>query len=355
MTPSAAKLINHESVNRLIVILLLALLPLSVFADRSHLAVGPNIGAAMWMGDGSGNKPGLNAGLSFDYTYYWDFRNDISFGIGTGLKLDYRMSTLSSSIHDEYTNTDYLGHPMDYDITGTARQSLRQLAVSVPVLVGIQKNGFTLNLGVRAVLPSLYSRSVQTVRDLDIAATYREYGVTVVNALATGRATEDQRNQSFSVPISRFQLLGAVEIGYEWSLAKPDHYSNHNSRRYSNRYSSRSFNRKSNRSSRRYSSRSSYRPSYRPTHRNSHRYFRDVQSFGIVLYADYALCNVNGFNASSSRVVDVEPISNPRYPVPAVTIGSAFQPDARYRYFDVGIRFYYSFSIVHGRRYGWRY
>lgn len=261
---------------------------------------------AMWMGDGAGNRPGAAVGLDLGYSYYWDLTREFSFGIRTGLGMEYRGSTLSASIHDAYTNFDYLGHPMDYDISGTARHQLHQLAVSMPLMVGIQANGFTLHLGVRAVVPSLYSGSRQSIDDLIIAATYPEYGVTVVNELFSGRATPDQLHQSFAAPISRFQLLGALEIGYEWSISR---------RRYI--------------------------------------YTQASQSLGVALYADYGLMNISGGASSSARVVDVAPIMNPFYPVPAVTIGSAFRSDASYRYFDVGVRFYYAFNLVHGRRHGW--
>lgn len=250
-----------------ILITLLFLICTSASAQMHILTFEPAVGGMKYIANGKNTSLGLSGGGDIAYTVLWEKSSNFSLGLKTGINAYYSSAKVSGAIDDHYTRTDYLGHNMEYTITGVATQTLQDVRIGVPVMIAMAAKGFTVNLGVKNMLP-IMGKGTQDVEKLDIVAYYDEYAVPVANELITGLATDEQLHQRTNGLISRYALGLSAEIGYIGSLS------------------------------------------------GGHR-------LGVLLYVDYLPLYVSATSKAASAatpLVDVAAITNPDSPVPAVTI-----------------------------------
>lgn len=250
-----------------ILITFLSLVCALMSAQTQMLTFEPAVGGTKYIADGKNTSFGLLGGGDIAYTILWEKSRDFSLGIKTGINAYYSSSKVSGAIDDHYTRTDYLGHEMEYTIKGVARHSIEEVRIGVPIMFAMVSKGLTFNLGIKNVLPVMQN-GVQDVEKLDIVAYYDKYAVPVSNELITGLALDEQLHQKTHELVSRYALGLSAEVGFVGAI------------------------------------------------KGGHR-------LGVLLYVDYFPLYVSaasGAGSAATPLVDVAAITNPEYPVPAVTI-----------------------------------
>ncbi len=237
-------------------------------------------------------RPGFGGtgGLDLRYTYYGAVGAQAELGCAIGAGFGYGVAPLKGSNTDNFTNTDYLGNQMDYTVTSDFTQRDRFAKIDVSLLLAMRFGGVTLNIGPRFMLPLAANRSL-TISEANIDAYYPAYDVHVVNQLITGKL-ETPYTENRPSNISKYHLLVAAEIGYEWRF-------------------------------------------------NRH-------ALGVQLFAEAAVWSKQSpVTNNQSPLIGVSPITDASNPVPVVTIGSVESFVTNRRYLDFGIRAYYAFNIEH--------
>ena len=238
-------------------------------------------------------RPGIGGAGAIDlrYTYYGSVGAQAELGFAIGAGFGYGVAPLKGSNTDNFTNTDYLGNRMDYTVTSDFTQRDKFAKIDVSLLFAMRFGGVTLNIGPRFMMPLSATRTL-TVNEANIDAYYPAYDVHVVNQLITGKL-ETPYTENRPSNISKYHLLVAAEIGYEWHLS-------------------------------------------------------DRHLIGIQLFAEAAVWSKqSSISNVQSPIISVAPISNANDPVPVVTVGSVESFVAHRRYLDFGIRAYYAFNIEH--------
>ena len=237
-------------------------------------------------------RPGFGGtgGLDLRYTYYGAVGAQAELGCAIGAGFGYGAAGIKGTNTDVYSNTDYLGNTIDYTVTSDFTQRDRFAKIDVSLLFAMRLNGFTLNVGPRFMLPLAANRSL-TINEANIDAYYPAYDVHVVNQLITGKL-ETPYTENRPSNISKYHLLVAAEIGYEWRF-------------------------------------------------NRH-------ALGVQLFAEAAVwSNQLPITNNQSPIISVSPITDASNPVPVVTVGSVESFVAHHRYIGLGVRAYYAFHIEH--------
>ena len=271
--------------------------PLS--AQTSMLSIGVRGGGQTYLptaavGATGEVKPGIGGAGALDvrYTYYGSVASQVELGVAVGAGFGYGTTGIKGTNMDSYTNIDYLGNKMDYSIDATYSLKDQFAKVDVSLLLAMRFGGVTLNVGPRFMLPFAAS-SALTIRQSAIDAYYPAYNVHVTDLLITGKL-ETPYTEKHPSNISKYNLLIAAEIGYEWRL-------------------------------------------------NQH-------ALGVQLFAEAAVWSKQSpITNYQSPMISVAPISNANAPVPSVTVGSAESFVSGRRYIGVGVRAYYAFHIEHIR------
>ena len=238
-------------------------------------------------------KPGIGGAGAIDlrYTYYGAVGAQAELGCAIGAGFGYGAAGIKGTNTDVYSNTDYLGNTIDYTINSDFTQRDRFAKIDLSLLFAMRLNGFTLNVGPRFMLPLAANRSL-TINEANIDAYYPAYDVHVVNQLITGKM-ETPYTENRPSNISKYHLLVAAEIGYEWRMT------------------------------------------------NQH-------ALGVQLFAEAAVWSKQTPNPlTPNPLIQVNPITDASNPVPVVTIGSVESFVTNRRYLDFGIRAYYAFNIEH--------
>ena len=235
---------------------------------------------------------GGTGALDVRYTYYGSVASQVQLGVAVGAGFGYGTTGIKGTNMDSYTNIDYLGNKMDYSIDATYSLKDQFAKVDVSLLLAMRFGGVTLNVGPRFMLPFAATGTV-TISEASIDAYYPAYNVHVTDQLITGKL-ETPYTEKHPSNISKYNLLIAAEIGYEWRL-------------------------------------------------NQH-------ALGVQLFAEAAVWSKQSpITNYQSPMISVAPISNANAPVPSVTVGSAESFVSGRRYIGVGVRAYYAFRIEHIR------
>ena len=267
-------------------------------ANTSMLSIGVRGGGQTYLptaavGATGEVKPGIGGAGTLDlrYTYYGAVGAQAELGCAIGAGFGYGAAGIKGTNTDVYSNTDYLGNTIDYTINSDFTQRDRFAKIDLSLLFAMRLNGFTLNVGPRFMLPLAANRSL-TINEANIDAYYPAYDVHVVNQLITGKM-ETPYTENRPSNISKYHLLVAAEIGYEWRMT------------------------------------------------NQH-------ALGVQLFAEAAVWSKQTPNPlTPNPLIQVNPITDASNPVPVVTIGSVESFVTNRRYLDFGIRAYYAFNIEH--------
>ena len=239
-------------------------------------------------------KPGIGGAGALDvrYTYYGSVASQVQLGVAVGAGFGYGTTGIKGTNMDSYTNIDYLGNKMDYSIDATYSLKDQFAKVDVSLLLAMRFGGVTLNVGPRFMLPFAATGTV-TISEASIDAYYPLYNVHVTDQLITGKL-ETPYTEKHPSNISKYNLLIAAEIGYEWRLNQHD--------------------------------------------------------LGVQLFAEAAVWSKQTPNPlTPNPLIQVQPITDASNPVPFVTVGSAESFVSGRRYIGVGVRAYYAFHIEHIR------
>lgn len=278
--------------------------PLS--AQTSMLSIGVRGGGQTFLptaavGANGEIKPGIGGAGALDvrYTYYGSVASQVELGVAVGAGVGYGTTGIKGTNMDSYTNIDYLGNKMDYSIDATYSLKDQFAKVDVSLLLAMRFGGVTLNIGPRFMLPLAANRAL-TINEANIDAYYSAYDVHVVNQLITGKL-ETPYTEKHPSNISKYNLLIAAEIGYEWRLT------------------------------------------------NQH-------ALGAQLFAEAAVWNKQSpITNNPSPLISVSPITSQENPVPTVTVGDIAPMIKDLRYIDFGLRVYYAFSIESDKGYKSRF
>ena len=278
--------------------------PLS--AQTSMLSIGVRGGGQTYLptaavGANGEIKPGIGGAGALDvrYTYYGSVASQVELGVAVGAGFGYGTTGIKGTNMDSYTNIDYLGNKMDYSIDATYSLKDQFAKVDVSLLLAMRFGGVTLNIGPRFMLPLAANRAL-TINEANIDAYYSAYDVHVVNQLITGKL-ETPYTEKHPSNISKYNLLIAAEIGYEWRLT------------------------------------------------NQH-------ALGAQLFAEAAVLNKQSpITNNPSPLISVSPITSQENPVPTVTVGDIAPMIKDLRYIDFGLRVYYAFSIKSDKGYKSRF
>ena len=275
-------------------------------ANTSMLSIGVRGGGQTYLptaavGATGEVKPGIGGAGTLDlrYTYYGAVGAQAELGCAIGAGFGYGAAGIKGTNTDVYSNTDYLGNTIDYTINSDFTQRDRFAKIDLSLLFAMRLNGFTLNVGPRFMLPLAANRSL-TINEANIDAYYPAYDVHVVNQLITGKL-ETPYTESRPSNISKYHLLVAAEIGYEWRMT------------------------------------------------NQH-------ALGVQLFAEAAVWSKQSpVTNNQSPLIGVSPITDASNPVPTVTVGDIAPMIKDLRYIDFGLRVYYAFSIESDKGYKSRF
>ena len=160
---------------------------------------------------------GAKGMLDLRYTYYGRISSRMEMGLTLGAGVGYGSSAFKGTNQDEFTNTDYNGMQMDYTVSGEFRQKDRFAQADASLLLAMRWDHVTLAVGPRLMLPFAASRTM-TIQQSTIDAYYPKYGVHVTNERITGYLPTPYSCKP-TATLPKYNVLMALEIGYEWSLA----------------------------------------------------------------------------------------------------------------------------------------
>lgn len=224
--------------------------------------------------------------LDIRYAYYGDV-DPCQIGFQTGIGIGYGMTRTQGILHEQFTNTDYLGNEMDYSVRTKINSHSRQAQMEVPLLFALRFYGVFINVGPRLMMP-IGGTSSSDIEALDIVAYYPKYDVSVRNALVTGRSQPTPYAVEYdNTDLPKLNILCGIEVGYDW-------------------------------------------------------FFRRG-SVGICAFADIAVWHTE--KDVKRQLVEVGAINNPSYPVAPVNVLplSSVLPEQRYVAF--GLRLHYAFCF----------
>ena len=262
----------------------------------NRFSIGARAGAAAYIAETSLCKwnLGYQAALDLQYAHYFKRKteNNPYCGVLTGVSVSYVSSSVSGSVNDAYSVMDTEGDQIDYTITAEqVKSSMSELQLQVPLMFSLLYKGLYFNIGPRFVVP-VYTQGHQTLTNAHITAYYAPYGVTLTDAVITGKLSEEQLDAQVSWDSPVFQINASAEIGYEFALKNGD-------------------------------------------------------SFGIGVYADYGIYNLYKSNASAQSMISISQVgAEPLYPVPTVEVLPMVSTYvSKLGYFDTGIKLVYNFNV----------
>ena len=277
-----------------------------LWAQTSMLSIGVRGGGQTYLptaavGATGEVKPGIGGAGAIDlrYTYYGSVASQVELGVAVGVGFGYGAASIKGTNTDNFTNTDYLGNRMDYTVMSDFTQRDKFAKIDVSLLLAMRFGGVTLNIGPRFMLPLAANRAL-TINEANIDAYYSAYDVHVVNQLITGKL-ETPYTEKHPSNISKYKVLIAAEIGYEWRVT------------------------------------------------NQH-------ALRAQLFAEAAVWNKQSpITNNPSPLISVSPITSAENPVPTVTVGDIAPMIKDLRYIDFGLRVYYAFSIESDKGYKSRF
>lgn len=201
------------------ILFLVMCLTLSVSAQVHRFSVGLFGGAHTMFADSSlVNTWGPSAGIEFRYAYMTGVgRGDLYIGPRTGLEAAWAKAGWNEQAHRQFTNTDYLGHKMEYDITSTVVENHHQIYVGIPIMAELKYYGLVAALGFKGKA-LLWSQSNTKITHSDISAYYPDYDVWVHNEPTIGEVTAANSKVQGARVAPEWHVTVAAELGYEWKV-----------------------------------------------------------------------------------------------------------------------------------------
>lgn len=233
-------------------------------------------------------KFGMGGSCAINYAVYQGF-GKVDLGFKTGVDVGYLNNQFHADFQQEFTNLDYLNHPMYYTTSGVVDVNKHQLYASVPLMFALRTNGFIWNIGIRAQA-AFQQTGKQQLSDLVIDAYYPEYDVHITNELITGLLTSEQLSMPMNLPKISWDCLATTEIGYEHRI---------------NQYA----------------------------------------AIGFLAYCNVGLWNDLSYNRNTP-IISVSPILSADSPVPTVTVNNAMESLLTFhRPLQFGIKLYFGLML----------
>lgn len=237
---------------------------------------------------------GYQGVFDVQFAHYFKRKNEHKpyCGILVGVSAGYASSSVSGIVNDAYSTTDAENSPIDYTITvADATYTMSEVQLQVPVMFSLQYKGLYFNVGPRFVVP-VYTMGHQMLNDAHITANYSSYGVTLTDAVITGKLADEQLDAPTAWDSPKIQINASLEIGYEFALKNGD-------------------------------------------------------AFGLGLYADYGVYNTYKANQSAQSMINISQIGadvqNPAPKVDVLPLLASYSTNLGN--FDAGIKLVYHFNF----------
>lgn len=210
------------------ILVVLTVCSVMMYAQPHYVSVGIRGGVGTLLAKGNEAldvhnvwKP--NFMLDAAYSYLWTVE-PVQLGITTGLSFGYIGGGYKASAVEQYTNTDYLGHSIEYTNTvSDIYERTHGFAMEIPALFALYWQGLVVHAGLKLQVPLWYQCN-QNIGNVRISAYYPEYGVTLVDEVITGRVTEEEYGALIGKrDMADVSILLSMDIGYEWEIA-PTHW-----------------------------------------------------------------------------------------------------------------------------------
>lgn len=273
------------------------LLCTSIMMAQSHvIGVGIRGGGAHFLqkmqADEVKRQTGGNANLDLNYTCYFPTWTALECGVRTGLSLGYSTSGLKGSLHETFTNTDYLGNTIEYTVDfESVKERTQELQLEIPIMAALRWKGLVANVGPKLMIP-VWRRATQEHSMPTVDAYYPDFDVHVTDATITGTvANPDEMNGQgqWCTPVFNFML--GFELGYEWRVKKQ-------------------------------------------------------HLLGLMATLNISAAGVYN-NKADGKVVSVSDITDPDNPVPSISFKSLSEATVNNMHpLDFGLKFYYAFEII---------
>ena len=164
------------------------------------------------------NTWGGAAGIDFRYTYLIPVEGGRWYvGPRVGLEANWAMAGWKTGTTEQFTNTDYLGHAMEYTVYAKAQETHHHVYLGIPVMAEFKYYGLVAGVGVKAKA-LLWTTSKTEITSSDISAYYPDFDITIENDPSIGIVTDNKVFGARVTPEWHIAVVG--EIGYEWALTK---------------------------------------------------------------------------------------------------------------------------------------
>ncbi len=236
-------------------------------------------------------KVGWDVLLDLQYAHYWKkFGKKMQYGILVGVSAGYARSHLSNAIEgDKFTEKTVSGD-INYTVKAdNVKEYDGQLQLEIPIMFSmIHEKGFFMNIGPKVALP-VWSQYNQTIDKPVIDAYFPDEGVTVHNAKITGQVTDEQADSDGKWKTSKLNVMLGAELGYEFT-------------------------------------------------------FRNKNSFGIGVFADYSLYSLYKNDPTTKSLVEITELPATNKPAVVNVLSATDSYASGMGFFDVGLKLAYHFN-----------
>ena len=206
---------------RLYIVCLSLALSLAASAQIQRVGIGLLGGANTMFADSAiTNTWGPTIGIEGYYVYLFGLNNtELLLGPRIGLEVAWSMSGFKMPVNEQFSNSDYLGHQIDYTISGEVNETHHHLSAAIPVMLALRYRGLVAGVGlkVRALVWNTYKT---TVSDITTTAYYPEFDIAVVDEPNLGVVKDQAYDLSGSRNMPEWHVAVAAELGYEWKIRK---------------------------------------------------------------------------------------------------------------------------------------
>ena len=164
------------------------------------------------------NTWGPSVGVDFRYAYMTAVgRGAVYLGPRTGIEVSWANSGWYEQSHEQFTNTDYLKHQMEYDVYATVQENHHHIYIGIPIMAELKYYGLVAALGVKGKA-LLWTQSKSEITKTDISAYYPEFDVRIENDPTIGTLADADRVVEGTRVTPEWHVTLAAEIGYEWKV-----------------------------------------------------------------------------------------------------------------------------------------
>ena len=166
------------------------------------------------------NLWGPLAGIEGYYACMFAINNtELLLGPRTGLEAFWSMSGFETPVSEQFTNTDYLGHKIDYTVSGEVSEKYHHVYVGIPLMLALKYRGFVAGVGIKA-RALLWNTGRTDVTHMTTTAYYPEFDIAVVDEPKMGVVKDMSYDLSCSRTTPEWHVAVAAEAGYEWEVKK---------------------------------------------------------------------------------------------------------------------------------------